>query len=159
MVRKAKVKRKMVDEDFFGDTDYKEALAMDRMEKTTKEVNANTDDEGNPIATKDKIYMTKLKSAQTVADQRAYEQKVALPGRIKQSEMEDLEEGRSPQSVKKRKAVVKRKKNMGEPNENTYVATAQQQAMEGNIEDAFASMNYGLEEKPKRKVKVKSKSK
>lgn len=152
--RKVKIKRSP------AEVDYREMIDQDRMEDSRpmpKKVTANTDDEGNPIATKENIYMAKTKSAQTLADQRAYEQEFALPKRIEESE----NAGRSPQSENKKKKMLvklmKDKKATSEPNDATFAAVAQAEAMAGRLDDAENTMKYDIPKK--RKVKVKSKDK
>lgn len=72
----AKAKKKRAPAQVDDNVDYQAMVDEDRMvdPNQRREVNANTDDEGNPIATKDTIYMAKQKSEQTINDQRAYVQ-------------------------------------------------------------------------------------
>lgn len=56
------------------DQDYDEMVKEDReIDYSKPNVNANTDDEGNPIAKKDSISMAKPKSEQTQSDYEAYQ--------------------------------------------------------------------------------------
>lgn len=78
---KAKMKRKPAQMDDQTAEEIQAAIDEDRMEDPNqkKEVNANTDDEGNPIATKDSISMAKGRTRQMMDDQQEYYNKTVLP--------------------------------------------------------------------------------
>ena len=86
MASKAEIKSKKKRAPAMDADGYKAMLDEDRMEDprpVDKEVNANTDDEGNPIATKDSIQVARQISRQMMDDQQEYMLKTAIPARMK----------------------------------------------------------------------------
>lgn len=107
MARKAKVKRKQMMED---ELDYAAMIDADReIDMSRPEINANTDDMGNPIAIKDKIQIAPQKTAQQVSDFEALQamklQRSVEADNKKQAAVED-----DTEPVKKQKVSEKRKK-------------------------------------------------